>query len=237
MGVILSVEDLHTFIGDFHILQGISFEALEGEITVLLGRNGAGKTTLMNTIMGFLPAREGRIIFKGKDITNLPTYERARLGIGYVPAARRIFRSLTVEENLRIAFRMKDVPFEERLELVLDIFPDLKPALKRKAGHLSGGEQRMLLISRAIINKNELLLIDEPSEGLSPVLVRKLADVILRLKEEASILLVEQNFRLASRIGDTCYIIDRGRIVHKGPMREVAENKELIMRYLGVRIT
>jgi len=236
MSVILSVEDLHTFIGEFHILQGVSLEALEGEITVLLGRNGVGKTTLMNTIMGFLPARKGRIIFKGKDITGLPVYERARLGIGYIPSARRIFRNLTVEENLRIAFRMKDASFEDRLGLVLSIFPNLKPALKRKAGHLSGGEQRMLLISRAIINKNDLLLVDEPSEGLSPVLVKKLADVILRLREEASVLLVEQNFRLAAKVGDTCYIMDKGRIVHKGSMEEVAKNRELVRRYLGVAI-
>ncbi len=236
MSVILSVEDLHTFIGEFHILQGVSLEALEGEITVLLGRNGVGKTTLMNTIMGFLPARKGRIIFKGKDITGLPVYERARLGIGYIPSARRIFRNLTVEENLRIAFRMKGVSFEDRLGLVLSIFPNLKPALKRKAGHLSGGEQRMLLISRAIINKNDLLLVDEPSEGLSPVLVKKLADVILRLREEASVLLVEQNFRLAAKVGDTCYIMDKGRIVHKGSMEEVAKNRELVRRYLGVAI-
>mgnify|MGYP000256374332 CR=1 FL=1 len=236
MSVLLSVEDLHTFIGEFHILQGVSFEALEGEITVLLGRNGAGKTTLMNTIMGFLPARKGRIVFKGKDITNLPAYERARLGIGYIPSARRIFKSLTVEENLKIAFRMKNASFKDRLELVLNIFPDLKPALKRKAGHLSGGEQRMLLISMAIINENALLLVDEPSEGLSPVLVKRLADVILRLREEASVLLVEQNLRLAAKVGDTCYIMDKGKIVHKGAMEEVAKNKELIRRYLGVTV-
>jgi len=236
MDVLLSVEELHTFIGEFHILQGVSFKALEGEITVLLGRNGAGKTTLMNTIMGFLPARKGRIVFKGEDITHLPVYERARLGIGYIPAARRIFRSLTVEENLRIAFRMKDVSFEDRLEVVLSIFPDLRPTLKRKAGHLSGGEQRMLLISRAIINKSDLLLMDEPSEGLSPALVKRLADIILRLREEASVLLVEQNFRLAAKVGDTCYIMEKGRIVHKGSMEEVAKNKELVKRYLGVTI-
>ena len=141
-----------------------------------------------------------------------------------------------MEENLRIAFRMKGVSFEDRLGLVLSIFPNLKPALKRKAGHLSGGEQRMLLISRAIINKNDLLLVDEPSEGLSPVLVKKLADVILRLREEASVLLVEQNFRLAAKVGDTCYIMDKGRIVHKGSMEEVAKNRELVRRYLGVAI-
>jgi len=231
---LLKVEDIHTYIGPFHILQGVSFETEEGKATVLLGRNGAGKTTTLRSIMGMTPPKSGRIFFKEKEITKLPTYKIARMKIGYIPSKRRIFSHLTVEENLKIAFTSKEVMLEERMDFVLDFFPDLKDALKRKARYLSGGQQKMLLIARALINPNELLLVDEPTEGLSPLLVKKFTQTFIELKKHVNIVLVEQNFKLAREVGDTCYILDMGKIVHKGTMEEVAKDKELLKKHLGV---
>lgn len=233
---LLKVEDIHTYIGPFYILQGVSFEADEGKATVLLGRNGAGKTTTLRSIMGMTPPKSGKILFKEKEIVKLPTYKIARLGIAYIPSKRRIFSQLTVEENVKIAFRDREVSFEDRLNFVLNIFPDLKDALKGKARNLSGGQQKMLLIARAMVNRNELILVDEPTEGLSPLLVKKFAETFVKLKKEVTIILVEQNFKLARQIGDVCYILDMGRIVHHGSMEEVAEDKELLKRHLGVTI-
>jgi branched-chain amino acid transport system ATP-binding protein len=233
---LLRVEDIHTYIGPFYILQGVSFTAEKGKATVLLGRNGTGKTTTLRSIMGMTPPKSGKILFKGKQITKLPTYKISRMGIAYIPSRRRIFSYLTIEENLRLAFRSREFSFEDRLNFVLDTFSDLKGTLKTKAQNLSGGQQKMLLIARAMINKNELLLVDEPTEGLSPILVKKFTETFVELKEEVTIILVEQNFKLAREVGDTCYILDMGRIVHHGSMEEVAENKELLKRHLGVSI-
>lgn len=233
---LLRVDDMHTYIGPFYILQGVSFEVERGRATVLLGRNGAGKTTTLRSIMGMTPPKSGKILFKGEEITDLPTYEIARKGIAYVPSRRRIFGGLTVEENLKLAFRSGELSFEDRLNFIVDTFPDLKDSLKTRARNLSGGQQKMLLIARAMINRNELLLVDEPTEGLSPILVKKFTETLAKLKEEITIVLVEQNFKLAREIGDTCYILDMGRIVHHGSMEEVAENKELLRRHLGVSI-
>jgi branched-chain amino acid transport system ATP-binding protein len=233
---LLNVEDIHTYIGPFYILQGVSFEAEKGKATVLLGRNGAGKTTILRSIMNMTPPKSGKITFKGEEITRWPTYKIARLGIAYIPSKRRIFGYLTVEENLKLAFREREVPFEERLNFVLDVFPDLKDALKGKARNLSGGQQKMLLIARAMTNRNELLLVDEPTEGLSPILVKRFTETFVKLKEKVTLILVEQNFKLAREVGDECYILDMGRIVHHGSMDDVAENKELLRRHLGVTI-
>lgn len=233
---LLNVEDIHTYIGPFYILQGVSFEAEKAKATVLLGRNGAGKTTILRSIMNMAPPKSGKILFKGEEITRLPTYKIAQKGIAYIPSKRRIFSYLTVEENLKLAFREREVSFEDRLDFVLNVFPDLKDALKGKARNLSGGQQKMLLIARAIINRNELLLVDEPTEGLSPILVKRFAETFVKLKEQVTIILVEQNFKLAREVGDECYIIDMGRIVHHGSMDNVAENKELLRRHLGVTI-
>jgi branched-chain amino acid transport system ATP-binding protein len=231
---LLKVEDIHTYIGPFHILQGVSFEAEEDRATVLLGRNGAGKTTTLRSIMGMAPAKSGKIFFKREEITRLPTYKIARKGIAYIPSRRRIFSYLTVEENIKLAFRNKKSSFEDRLSFVLNIFPDLKEALKQKARHLSGGQQKMLLVGRALINENELLLVDEPTEGLSPLFVKRFTETFVRLKEHVTIILVEQNFKLAREVGDTCYILDMGRIAYQGSMEEVAQNKEILRRHLGV---
>jgi len=232
----LSVDNIHTYIGPFHILQGVSFEVKKGEAVVLLGRNGAGKSTLLSSIIGMIPPKMGCIIFKGEEIQGQSTYEIIKKGIGYVPSRSRIFGGLTVEENLKLAFRSSESSFEDRLDFILDVFPDLKGTIKRSARHLSGGQQKMLSIARVITNKNDLLLVDEPSEGLSPSLIKKFTDTIIKLKEETTIVLVEQNFRMAREIGDACYMLDKGKIVHHGLMEEIAENKVLIKKYLGVSI-
>ncbi|MEM3596760.1 MAG: ABC transporter ATP-binding protein [Candidatus Bathyarchaeia archaeon] len=233
---LLHVEDMHTYIGPFHILQGVSFAAEKGKLTVILGRNGAGKTTLLKSIMNIIPTKSGKVIFKGEEITKLPTYEIARKGIAYVPSQRKIFGKLTVEENLQIAFKGPEDSYKERLQFIFDIFPNLKNMLKDKAHNLSGGQQKMLLIARAIINKNELLLIDEPTEGLSPILVKKFSETLVKLKEQVTMILVEQSFKLAREVGDECYILEMGKIVHHGNMEDVAEDKELIRKHLGVSI-
>ena len=233
---LLEVNDMHTYIGPFYILQGVSFKAEKGMATVLLGRNGAGKTTTLRSIMGMTPPKSGKILFKGKEITKLPTYKIARMGIAYVPSKRRIFGHLTIEENFKLAFRSRELSFEDRLNFILDTFPDLKDNLKTNARNLSGGQQKMLLIASAMINKNELLLVDEPSEGLSPILIKKFTETLAKLKEEITIILVEQNFKMAKKIGDVGYILDMGRIVFQGSMEEVAGNEEILKRHLGVSI-
>lgn len=233
---LLEVDDIHTYIGPFYILQGVSFKVEKGGATVLLGRNGAGKTTTLRSIMGMTPPKSGKILFKGEEITKLPTYKIAQRGIAYVPSRRRVFSYLTTEENLKLAFRSEELTFEDRLNSIVDTFPDLKDGLKTRARNLSGGQQKMLLIARAMITKNELLLVDEPTEGLSPILVKKFTETLTKLKEEITVVLVEQNFKLAREIGDMCYILDMGRIVHHGSMEEVAENKETLKRHLGVSV-
>lgn len=233
---LLEVNDMHTYIGPFYILQGVSFKAEKGRTTVLLGRNGSGKTTTLRSIMGMTPPKSGEILFKGKEITKSPTYKIARMGIAYVPSKRRIFGQLTIEENFKLAFRSRKLSFEDRLNSILDTFPDLKGNLKMVAQNLSGGQQKMLLIACAMINNNDLLLVDEPSEGLSPILVKKFTETLARLKEKITIILVEQNFKLAKDIGDVGYILDMGRIVHHGSMEEIAGNKEILKRHLRVSI-
>jgi branched-chain amino acid transport system ATP-binding protein len=183
-----------------------------------------------------IPTKTGKVVFKGEEITKLPTYKIARMGIAYVPSQRRIFGKLTVEENLQLAFKGPKDSYEERVQYIFDIFPDLKTMMKDKSRNLSGGQQKMLLIARAIINENELLLIDEPTEGLSPILVKKFSETLIKLKERVTIILVEQSFKLAREVGDECYILDMGRIVHHGNMEDVAEDKELLKKHLGVSI-
>lgn len=234
MNMLLKVEQIETYIGQYHILQGISLEAKRGEVTVLLGRNGAGKTTTLRTIMGLSPARTGRILFDGREIQGLPTHLISRLGIGYVPEDQGIFGGLTVEENLRVAMQNEDEKSKERLEWILNLFPDLKVAWKRKGGNLSGGQKQMLAIARAYVNDNRLLLIDEPSKGLAPVMVEKLMESILAIKEHTGVILVEQNFLMASRIGNRFYLIDDGKTVQNGRMQELIENDELKRKYLGI---
>ena len=231
---ILTVEDTHTFIGHHHILQGLSFEARADAVTVLIGRNGAGKSTALRTVMGLLPASQGKIIYNGQEIQNKKPYEIARMGIGFVPEDMGIFANLTVEENMRVAMLIEDEATGQRLEQTLDMFRDLKNFWKAQAGILSGGQKQMLAIARAIVNETSLLLIDEPSKGLAPIIVDALIEAINQIKMHSVVVLVEQNFYMASCVGDHFYILDDGMVVHDGNMVDIVDDDELKSRYLGI---
>jgi branched-chain amino acid transport system ATP-binding protein len=234
MNELLKLNHIETHIGQYHILQGVSIEVKKGEVTVLLGRNGAGKTTTLRTIMGLNPASKGSIIFKGDQIQTLPTYTIAQKGIGYVPEDQGIFAGLTVEENMKVAIQKENEETNQRLEYILNLFPDLKRFWKKPGGLLSGGQKQMLSIARAYVNENELLLIDEPSKGLAPIVVEKVMESIMQMKEQTTIVLVEQNFYMASTIGDCFYIIDDGRSVSNGLMKQLKEDEEMKRKYLGI---
>jgi branched-chain amino acid transport system ATP-binding protein len=231
---ILKVEGIHTFIGKHHVLQGVSFDVYPGRVTVLLGRNGAGKTTTLRSIMGLLSPSQGIILLRNQAIQNMRSFDIARLGIGFVPEDRGLFNLLTVEENFRVAMFQEDKSTQQRLETILEIFPDLKRFWKAKAGILSGGQKQMLAIARPLVNNNELLLIDEPSKGLAPIVIDHLIDAIQKLQKQTMIILVEQNFYMASSLGNDFYIFDDGRTVHQGQMEELVANEELKKRYLGI---
>jgi branched-chain amino acid transport system ATP-binding protein len=231
---LLKLNNIETFIGQYHILQGISLEVKKGEVTVLLGRNGAGKTTTLRTIMGLNPASKGSVVFKGEEIKALPTYTIAQKGIGYVPEDQGIFAGLTVEENMKVAIQKENEETNKRLDYILNLFPDLKKFWKKPGGLLSGGQKQMLSIARAYVNDNELLLIDEPSKGLAPIVVEKVMESILQMKDQTTIVLVEQNFMMASTIGDCFYIIDDGRTVSTGTMKQLKEDEEMKRKYLGI---
>ncbi|WGU97691.1 ABC transporter ATP-binding protein [Paenibacillus dendritiformis] len=231
---LLQVQGIETHIGQFHILQGVTFEVKAGEITVLLGRNGAGKTTALRSIMGLNPVSRGEICFQGERIEALPTHRIARQGLGYVPEDQGIFPELTVGETMRIAMRRHDDETKARLEWALELFPDLRAFWGRKSGLLSGGQKQMLAISRAYVNDNRLLLIDEPSKGLAPIMVEKLMQAIEQMKAMTTVLLVEQNFMMASRIGDRYFLMDEGRIVAAGTMAELQQDEATRRKYLGI---
>ena len=197
---VLKVEDVHTHMGQHHILQGASFEAKADAVTVLIGRNGAGKSTAIRTVMGLLPPSEGKITYLGKEIQRKKPYEIARMGIGFVPEDMGIFSGLTVEENMRVAMLVEDKATSDRLERTFAMFTDLKKFWKAKAGNLSGGQKQMLAIARAIVNDTSLLLIDEPSKGLAPIIVESLIKAINQIKENSVVILVEQNFSMASAV-------------------------------------
>ena len=232
MSALLSVEAIHTFIGQFHILEGVTVEVPPNSITALLGRNGAGKTTTLRSIIGLNPPARGAIRYRGQTISGRRAFEIAQRGIGYVPDYRAIFRQLTVEENLKIAERNKG-DLARRKDFILDLFPDLRRLYAWPGGQLSGGQQQMLAIARALVAENQLLLIDEPSEGLAPVIIENLMDAIRQLSGQTAVLLVEQNFRVASRLADRYIIIEDGRSVQSGMMADLANDPALIHRYLG----
>jgi branched-chain amino acid transport system ATP-binding protein len=234
MMTLLKVDQIETYIQQYHILQGISFEVQKGEITVLFGRNGAGKTTTLRSILGLNPISKGQITFRGASIGTLPTYEISRKGIGYVPEDQGIFKDLTVEENMRISILKRDDDALERQEWILNLLPDLKTLWHRKSGLLSGGQKQMLALARAYVGDNELMLVDEPSKGLAPIVVEKVMQAIEQMKEKTTVLLVEQNFFMASTIGDRFYIVDEGRIVHHGQMKELKEDQDARKKYLGI---
>jgi len=199
-----------------------------------MGRNGAGKSTTLKTIMGLLPASEGKILFKGKEIQARKPYDIARLGIGFVPEHMGIFTDLTVEENMQVAMLREDSATAERLERVLEMFSALRDFWRAKAGILSGGQKQMLAIARAIVNDTSLLLIDEPTKGLAPIIINALIDAINQIKQHSVVVLVEQNFYMASSVGDHFYIMDDGQVVHSGIMEELVKDEELQSRYLGI---
>ncbi len=232
---ILIVDNIHTFIGQFHILEGVSVKVPRGSITVLLGRNGAGKTTTLKSILGLTPPQEGKVIFDGMEIQGKRAFNIASLGIGYVPENRAIFRALSVMENLKLAERKKG-DFARNEEFIFNRFPDLRRLYKLPGNHLSGGQQQMLAVARALVPDNKLLLIDEPSEGLAPILIQQMMEAIRSLSEKTTILLVEQNFLMASQLAQRFTIIDDGKSVENGLMKDLTNNEEMIHQYLGASI-
>jgi branched-chain amino acid transport system ATP-binding protein len=232
MDNLLEVRDIHTHIGQFHILQGVTAEVPRGTITALLGRNGAGKTTTLKSVLGLTPPRGGQVVFGGEEIQGQRSFEIAAKGIGFVPEHRAIFRDLSVAENLKIAERKKgDLARKE--EFIFSLFPDLKRLIKLPGTHLSGGQQQMLAVARALVPDNQLLLIDEPSEGLAPVLIEQMMKAIKTLSAETTVLLVEQNFIVASQLAESYVIIEEGQSVKSGAMSDLVRDQETIHRYLG----
>jgi branched-chain amino acid transport system ATP-binding protein len=230
---ILEVQNIHTFIGEFHILEGVTVNVPPGSITVLLGRNGAGKTTTLRSIIGLTPPRSGQILFNGEPLQGKPAYKIAQMGIGYVPENRVIFRDLTVAQNLQIAERKKG-DLDRKADFIFGLFPDLKRLYSLPGGNLSGGQQQMLAIARALVPDNTLLLIDEPSEGLAPVLIEQMMAAIRELSANTTVLLVEQNFQVASQLAERYIIIEEGISVHSGLMTDLVQDRNLIKTYLGV---
>jgi len=229
----LALSDVHTYYGESHVLQGITLSVSPGEVVTILGRNGMGKTTLMRSIIGFTPPRRGRVRFKGDDITRWPPYRMVERGMALVPQGRRVFASLTVRENLEVARHGQRGRWT--LPRVLELFPRLGDRVQNRGNKLSGGEQQMLAIGRALMTDPDLLLMDEPTEGLAPLLVREVGRVIVELKREGlSILLVEQNLPLALSVADGVHILSRGQIVHSSRPAELMANEEVKSRFLGV---
>ena len=227
----LELIDLHTYYGESHILNGVFLKADEGSIVALLGRNGMGKTTMAHSIVGFTPSRKGSIRFRGEEIQNLPANKISKMGLGLVPQGRRLFPSLTVQENLKIAERGSGWTYEK----VCALFPIIKNRSKHKANQLSGGEQQMVSIARALLTNPDFLIMDEPSEGLAPLIVKELGNIIKQLKDEGlTILLIEQNVSLALDISDYTYIMYHGQIAHGCEAMELAANEKLQCEYIGI---
>lgn len=229
----LELVDVHTYYGESYVLQGISLEVKDGSVVALLGRNGMGKTTTIRSIVGFTPPRRGLLRFKGKDITHLLSYEIAQMGIGLVPQGRRIFPSLSVKENLTMAAKTGRGNQGWSLDRIYSHFPILKERSDLKGNLLSGGEQQMLAIGRALMTNPDVILMDEPSEGLAPLLVMKIGQIIGQLKKSGfSILLVEQNYPMALSVADYAYIISKGLIVYESTIDGLKKNEEVKIKYL-----
>jgi len=234
MGDVLEVVDINTFYGRSHVLFDVSLSVQEGQTVCLMGRNGAGKTTTFRSIIGLNPPKSGDVRFKGISCRKMPSYKIARMGVGFVPEDRRILDRLTVRENLELGY-IPGRKGEWNLEKIVDYFPILKDLLNRVGGTLSGGEQQILAIARALMGNPDLLLLDEPSEGLAPVIVTFLRDFILRLKEsKTTILLSEQNVRFATAVADWVVVIDKGYVVFSGSIKEFQDNEEVKKKYLAV---
>jgi len=229
--IALYAEGLHTFYGKSHILHGIELEVREGEIVTLLGRNGAGKTTTLRSLVGLTPPRQGAVHIFGRATTDWPPYRIAAIGVGYVPEGRRIFPNLTVDENLRVPLER---PGPWTIPRIYELFPRLAQRKSNKGRQLSGGEQEMLSISRALLLNPALLLLDEPSQGLAPLIVQEVFKVVAAMRQEGiSVLLVEQNVRAAVAIADRAYVLDDGRVVFSGPAAEFAQDEERVRALAG----
>lgn len=233
MGII-EVQDIHTYYGEAYVLQGLSLQLEPGQILGLLGRNGVGKTTLVNSIVGFNPPRRGRIVFKGVDITREPSFETVRKGMGLVPQGRRVFPTLSVEENLMVAERNSD-RHGWSLQRVYALFPRLQERRTQRAKTLSGGEQQMLAIGRALMTNPDCLIMDEPSEGLAPIIIQGVWQAVGKLRDQGlSILLIEQNASLALNLVDYVHVMSKGRIVYSAPPDDLRRNEEIKSSYLGI---
>ncbi len=233
---LLSLSGVNTHIGQYHILHGVDFAVQRNSLTMLLGRNGAGKTTCLRTIMGLWRASAGNVHYEGRDVTQLPTPDLARLGIAYVPENMGIFAGLTVEENLRLAARAGE-PEAKRLEWIYGLFPAMKTFWHSLAGNLSGGQKQMLAIARAIVEPRKLLLVDEPTKGLAPSIIANMVEAFKELKRtDTTMLVVEQNFNFARSLGDHVSVMDAGRIVHAGRMDALAADTSLQTRLLGLSL-
>jgi branched-chain amino acid transport system ATP-binding protein len=232
----LKVEQLHTYYGESHVLQGIDLFVAPAQCVAVLGRNGAGKTTTLRSVLGLTPARRGRVVFNGIDITRLPTHRIVKLGIAFVPEDRGIFSTVTVEEHLAIAYgASKHRPRRKPIEHVFEIFPRLAERRRSLGGQLSGGEQQMLAIGRALVAGPDLMILDEPSEGLAPVIIEKLEAVLMDVKASGiPVLLVEQNYHLATQLADYVYVLSQGRVQFAGDTQSLIANEDVRRTYLCV---
>ncbi len=231
MSAALQARDIHTYYGKSHILHGVTLDVAEGKITTLLGRNGAGKTTTLRSLMGLTPAREGQITIFGNETTHLPPFRVAAMGVGYVPEGRRVFANLTVEENLLVPME-REGPWT--IQRIYELFPRLNERKMSRGRQLSGGEQEMLAIARALLLNPKLLMLDEPSQGLAPLVVREVFRIIAEMRGEGiSVLLVEQNARMSLEIADHAYVLDDGRVVYSGTARELAADNARVEALAG----
>jgi branched-chain amino acid transport system ATP-binding protein len=231
MTAALIAEGLHTYYGKSHILHGVSLEAAEGQVTALLGRNGAGKTTTLRSLMGLTPPREGKVTILGTQTTRWPPFRIAALGVGYVPEGRRVFANLTVDENLRVPLER---PGPWTIDSIYKLFPRLGERKSNRGRQLSGGEQEMLSIARALLVNPKLLILDEPSQGLAPLIVREVFRIVAQMRSEGiTVLLVEQNVRMSLEIADHAYVLDDGHVVYSGPARELAADEARVQSLAG----
>jgi len=231
MTAALIADGLHTYYGKSHILHGVSLEAAEGQVTALLGRNGAGKTTTLRSLMGLTPPREGHVKIFGSETTGWPPFRVAALGVGYVPEGRKIFPNLTVEENLLVPME-RSGPWT--LASIYQLFPRLEERRSNKGRQLSGGEQEMLSIARALLLNPKLLILDEPSQGLAPLIVREVFRIVAKMRAEGiTVLLVEQNVRMSLEVADHAYVLDDGHVVYSGPARELAADEARVQSLAG----
>jgi len=226
---LLDVRDLHVRLGGSHVLQGVTFEVPEGAVTALLGRNGVGKTTTLRALLGLVPS-DGHATLDGAEITREQTHRIVRRGVGYVPEDRDVFSQLSVLENLQLAVRNGGA----RWDYVYELFPELRERSAQAAGTLSGGQQQMLAIARALLNENRILLVDEPTKGLAPLLVAEVARALERVCQESTVLLVEQNLAVVRRVAEHVVVLDTGRVVHTGPAQELLDDRDRVHSLLGV---